>query len=111
MRFGIDIGHNSSPDIGESGIKNEDNLTLDVGNRVMGKLKDLGHQVVNCKPAKSYSIGNSLRQRCAKANESRVDVFVSIHFNTFNGFANGSEVFSISETGKKISKSVLDEIS
>ena len=111
MRFGIDIGHNSPPDTGANGIKNEEDLTFDVGNRVMGKLKDLGHQVVNCKPAKSYSVGNSLRQRCAKANESKVDVFVSIHFNTFNGFANGSEVFSISETGKKISKSVLDEIS
>ncbi|MGB7380441.1 MAG: N-acetylmuramoyl-L-alanine amidase [Rivularia sp. (in: cyanobacteria)] len=110
MRFGIDIGHNCPPDTGENGIKYEDNLTLDVGNRVMGKLKDLGHQVVNCKPAKSYNVGNSLRQRCATANESKVDIFVSIHFNDFNGFANGTEVFSISDTGKKISKSVLDEI-
>ena len=110
MRFGIDIGHNSPPDTGAKGIKYEDNLTLDVGNRVMGKLKDLGHQTIDCKPTKSYSVRNSLHQRTAKANSSKVDIFVSIHFNAFNGYANGTEVFAISSTGKKIAKSVLDEI-
>jgi len=110
MRFGIDIGHNSPPDTGANGIKYEDNLTMDVGNRVMGKLKDLGYQVVNCRPSKSYSVGNSLRQRCARANGNKVDVFVSIHFNAFNGFANGSEIFATSNAGRKIAKSVLDEI-
>ncbi len=110
MRFGIDIGHNSPPDTGANGIKYEDNLTLDVGNRVMGKLKDLGHQVIDCKPAKSTSVGNSLRQRTAKANTNKVDIFVSIHFNAFNGFANGTEIFAISDTAKKIAKPVLNEI-
>ncbi|MEA5597615.1 N-acetylmuramoyl-L-alanine amidase [Rivularia sp. UHCC 0363] len=110
MRFGIDIGHNCPPDTGANGIKFEDNLTLDVGNRVMGKLKDLGHQVIDCKPAKSDIVGNSLRQRCAKANESKVDIFVSIHFNAFNGFANGTEIFAVSDTAKKIAKSILNEI-
>ncbi|MBF2018345.1 MAG: N-acetylmuramoyl-L-alanine amidase [Rivularia sp. T60_A2020_040] len=110
MRFGIDIGHNCPPDTGANGIKFEDNLTLDVGNRVMGKLKDLGHQVIDCKPGKSNSVGNSLRQRCSRANASKVDIFVSIHFNAFNGFANGTEIFAISDTSKKIAKPVLDEI-
>ena len=110
MRFGIDIGHNCSPDTGGNGIKFEDNLTLDVGNRIIGKLKDLGHQVINCKPAKSDSVGDSLRQRCEAANRSKVDILVSIHFNAFNGFANGTEIFAIGDTDKKISKSVLDEI-
>ncbi|MGF1676560.1 MAG: N-acetylmuramoyl-L-alanine amidase [Rivularia sp. (in: cyanobacteria)] len=110
MRFGIDIGHNCPPDTGANGIKFEDNLTLDVGNRVMGKLKDLGHQVIDCKPGKSNSVGNSLRQRCSRANVSKVDIFVSIHFNAFNGFANGTEIFAISDTAKKIAKPVLDEI-
>ncbi|MGB3655751.1 MAG: N-acetylmuramoyl-L-alanine amidase [Rivularia sp. (in: cyanobacteria)] len=110
MRFGIDIAHNCPPDSGAKDIKFEDNLTLDVGNRVIGKLKDLGHQVINCKPAKSDSVGDSLRQRCEAANGSKVDIFVSIHFNAFNGFANGTEIFAIGDTDKKISKSVLDEI-
>lgn len=110
MKFGIDIGHNCPPDTGAMGIKFEDNLTLDVGNRVMGKLKDLGHQVIDCKPAKSNSVGNSLRQRCSRANASKIDIFVSIHFNAFNGFANGTEIFAISDKSRTIAKSVLDEI-
>lgn len=110
MRFGIDIGHNCPGDIGVEGIEYEDYLTLDVGKRVMSKLKDLGHQVIDCKPSKSISVVDSLRKRCAKANESKIDIFVSIHFNDFNGFANGTEIFAISDTGKKIAKSVLDEI-
>ncbi|MGD1912021.1 MAG: N-acetylmuramoyl-L-alanine amidase [Rivularia sp. (in: cyanobacteria)] len=110
MRFGIDIGHNSLPDTGVKGIKYEDNLTLDVGNRVIGKLKDLGYQVIDCKPKKSSSIGDSLRRRCEAANANKVDIFVSIHFNALNRFANGTEIFAISDTGKKIAKPVLDEI-
>ncbi len=110
MKFGIDIGHNCPPDTGARGIKIEDNLTLDVGNRVISKLKALGHEIVECKPDRANSVGDSLRKRCAKANASKVDVFVSIHFNCFNGQANGTEVFAASDTGRRIAKPVLDEI-
>ncbi len=111
MKFGIDIGHNSSPDIGAQGIKFEDNLTLDVGNRVITKLKALNHQVINCKPQRSRSITDSLSTRCNIANANRVDVFVSIHFNAFNGLANGTEVYAISDNARKKGQPVLDEIS
>lgn len=110
MKFGIDIGHNCPPDTGARGLKFEDNLTLDVGNRVISKLKALGHQVIPCKPNSASTVGQSLNQRCNIANANRVDVFVSIHFNAFNGQANGTEVFAGSETSRKIAKPVLDEI-
>ncbi|MDM9381425.1 N-acetylmuramoyl-L-alanine amidase [Chlorogloeopsis sp. ULAP01] len=110
MRYGIDIGHNCPPDTGARGIKFEDNLTLDVGNRVIAKLKALGHQVIECKPTSASTVGDSLRKRCAKANASNIDVFVSIHFNAFNRQANGTEVFAASDAGRKIAKSVLNEI-
>ncbi|NJM71225.1 MAG: N-acetylmuramoyl-L-alanine amidase [Scytonema sp. RU_4_4] len=110
MKFGIDIGHNCPPDIGAKGIKFEDNLNLDVGNKVIAKLKALGHQVVLCKPTKVDTVEESLSKRCTIANTAHVDIFVSIHFNCFNGQANGTEVYAISEVGKKIAKSVLDEI-
>ncbi|WP_026734118.1 N-acetylmuramoyl-L-alanine amidase [Fischerella sp. PCC 9605] len=110
MKFGIDIGHNCPPDTGARGIKFEDNLTLDVGNRVIAKLKALGHQVVECKPARASSVSESLRKRCATANANKVDTFVSIHFNAFNRQANGTEVFAVSDTGRRIAKPVLDEI-
>ncbi|BAZ50205.1 peptidoglycan-binding domain 1 [Nostoc sp. NIES-4103] len=110
MRYGIDIGHNCPPDTGARGLRFEDNLTLEVGNKVIAKLKDLGHEVIVCKPDGANTVKDSLSQRCSKANASKVEVFVSIHFNAFNGQANGTEVFATSETGRKIAKPVLDEI-
>ncbi|MDF5708490.1 MAG: N-acetylmuramoyl-L-alanine amidase [Nostoc sp. S4] len=110
MKFGIDSGHNCPPDTGARGIKVEDNLTLDVGNRVIPKLRALGHEVVVCKPNSASTVRESLSKRCATANNSKVDIYVSIHFNSFNGQANGTEVFATSDTGRKIAKPVLDEI-
>ncbi|WP_414544770.1 N-acetylmuramoyl-L-alanine amidase [Nostoc sp. CCY0012] len=110
MKYGIDIGHNSPPDTGAVGIKIEDRLTLDVGNRVMSKLRALGHEVIPCRPARSTSVTNSLLQRVNTANTNRVEVFVSIHFNAFNGQANGAEVFAASDNGRRIAQPVLNEI-
>ncbi len=64
MKFGIDIGHNCPPrDIGASGIKQEDDLTKDVGTRLINKLKAAGHTVINCTPGSASSVGDSLRKR------------------------------------------------
>jgi N-acetylmuramoyl-L-alanine amidase len=110
MKFGIDSGHNCSPDTGASGIKFEDNLTLDVGNRVIAKLRALGNEVVVCRPSNANTVRDSLSKRCSTANGSKVDIYVSIHFNCFNAQANGTEVYANSDTGRKIAKPVLDEI-
>lgn len=110
MKFGIDIGHNCPPDTGAVGIKQEDVLTKDVGTRLMQKLSSAGHSVINCTPNTATSVGESLRKRVDKANANLVDIFVSIHFNAFNGTANGSEVFAISNTSKAIAQSVLNQI-
>lgn len=110
MKFGIDIGHNCPPDSGAKGIKSEDNLTMEVGNKVIAKLESLGHTVIPCKPNSASTVNQSLGSRCEKANNNRVDFFVSIHFNAFNGQANGTEVFAISDAGQKVAQKVLDEI-
>lgn len=112
MKFGIDIGHNCPPDTGAVGVggKREDDLTKAVGTLLMKKLAAAGHSVINCTPTSAVSLGDSLRKRVDKANANNVDVFVSIHFNAFNGKANGSEVFAISNTSKAIARSVLNEI-
>ncbi|MEQ8385053.1 MAG: N-acetylmuramoyl-L-alanine amidase [Coleofasciculus sp. A1-SPW-01] len=110
MKYGIDIGHNCPPDTGASNIRKEDDMTKAVGTRVISKLKSLGHQVVDCTPSRAWSVSNSLQQRCNTANNNRVDQFISIHFNAFNGKAKGAEVFAISNTGKDMAKPVLDNI-
>lgn len=110
MKFGIDIGHNCRPDSGAVGIKSEDALTTDVGNRVIAKLRALGHEVVECKPNEASSVGNSLAQRVRTANAHRVDMFASIHFNAFNGKAHGAEVFIASQSGRQFGEPVLNEL-
>lgn len=110
MEFGIDIGHNCPPDTGARGIKQEDVLAMEVGTKVIAKLKSLGHQVVECKPISASTVSSSLQQRCNKANANNVDVFVSIHFNSFNKQAKGAEVFATSDTGRKIASAILSNI-
>jgi N-acetylmuramoyl-L-alanine amidase len=110
MRFGIDIGHNCPPDTGARGIKFEDNLTFDVGHRIISKLKALGHEIIECKPERAGNVKDSLSRRCDRANDTKVDLFVSIHFNAFNQRANGTEIFADSAQGRKAAKPVLDEI-
>jgi N-acetylmuramoyl-L-alanine amidase len=110
MKVAIDIGHNCPPDTGARGIKIEDKLTLEVGTKVISKLKELGHEVVSCKPSQADTVRESLAKRCQTANNARSDIFVSIHFNAFNGKAYGTEVFAMSEAGRKIAQSVLNEI-
>ncbi|KAF3888077.1 N-acetylmuramoyl-L-alanine amidase [Tolypothrix bouteillei VB521301] len=110
MKIAIDIGHNCPPDTGARGIQIEDKLTLDVGTKVISKLKDLGHEVVSCKPSQADTVRESLAKRCETANNAQADTFVSIHFNAFNGQAYGTEVYAMSDAGRKIAQSVLNEI-
>jgi N-acetylmuramoyl-L-alanine amidase/Mannosyl-glycoprotein endo-beta-N-acetylglucosaminidase len=111
MKYGIDCGHGCAPDIGASGNGQlEDRLTWAVGQQVISQLRTLGHEVVDCRPKSASSVNDSLARRCQIANRAAVDIFVSIHFNAFNGKAHGSEVFAISNKGKILAQSVLDEI-
>ncbi len=110
-KFGIDLGHNCRYDGGAAGIgKSENQLIIEVGTLVINKLRILGHSVIECKPISANSFGHALRQRSYTANASKVDQFISIHFNAFNGSAYGVEVLYISAAGKKIATSVLAEI-
>lgn len=110
MKIGVDIGHNCPPDTGAVGIKTEDELTSEVGTRIISKLKSLGHDVISCTPSKASSVSDSLRQRCNIANRNNVELFVSIHFNAFNGQAHGTEVFAISSAGRRYAQAVVNEI-
>ncbi|MGK7924162.1 MAG: N-acetylmuramoyl-L-alanine amidase [Spirulina sp.] len=110
MKFGIDMGHNAPPDTGAVGIWREDDLTKAVGTQVMAKLDNLGYSFVNCTPRWASSVLDSLRKRVRTANSSEVDIFVSIHFNAFNGRASGSEIFATSSAGRKIATPILNNI-
>lgn len=111
IKFGIDLGHNCPYDGGAVGIRSENSLIMEVGLKVIQKLRAMGHTVINCSPQGTVtSLNDSLRQRTNTANKYDVDLFVSIHFNAFNKQAHGTEILYISETGKKIALPVLEEI-
>ncbi|HDK7180785.1 TPA: N-acetylmuramoyl-L-alanine amidase [Clostridium botulinum] len=93
--YAIDCGHTlSGSDYGAVGIKAESNLTREVGKRVINKLKAMGNTVVDCTLDSCSSLSQSLGYRVNKANNYNLDLFVSIHFNCFNGSAHGTEVFT-----------------
>ncbi|NFA60807.1 N-acetylmuramoyl-L-alanine amidase [Clostridium sporogenes] len=111
MKIGIDCGHTlSGTDYGAVGIKAESNLTREVGTRVISKLQALGHTVINCYKDTCSSLNDSLSYRTNIANNNGVDLYVSIHFNCFNGNAYGTEVFTYG--GKELleARKVLNNI-
>ena len=95
MKIAIDCGHTlNGADYGAVGIKSESVLTREVGTRVISKLKALNHTVINCTIDTCNNLGESLAYRVNQANNNNVDLFVSIHFNCFNGQGHGTEVFT-----------------
>ncbi|MCW6112439.1 N-acetylmuramoyl-L-alanine amidase, partial [Clostridium sporogenes] len=95
MKIGVDCGHTlSGADYGAVGIKAESNLTREVGIRVISKLQALGHTVIKCYKDTCSSLNDSLSYRTNTANSNGVDLYVSIHFNCYNGNAYGTEVFT-----------------
>ena len=111
MKFGIDKGHNAPPDVGASSrFGREDDLTRAIGDQLLRKLRALGHEAIDCTPRSASGVLDSLYQRVQAANSARVDVYVSIHFNAFNGNARGTEAFAISAASRRIAEPVLNSI-
>ncbi|WP_055665723.1 N-acetylmuramoyl-L-alanine amidase [Desnuesiella massiliensis] len=108
MKFGVDIGHNVAYDIGAQGIRKEDELTKEVGIKLMERLRNLGHTVVNCTPSSASNLGDSLYKRVLIANQNNIDYFISIHFNS--GGESGTEIFALSEEGRALGEKILTEI-
>ncbi|ARC85214.1 N-acetylmuramoyl-L-alanine amidase family protein [Clostridium argentinense CDC 2741] len=95
MKIGIDCGHTlSGDDYGAVGIKAESVLTREVGTRVINKLKALDHSVINCTIDTCNSLEKSLAYRVNQANNNNVDLFISIHFNAYNGQVHGTEILT-----------------
>ncbi|WP_010233637.1 N-acetylmuramoyl-L-alanine amidase [Clostridium arbusti] len=88
----IDIGHNVAYDSGATGIRQEDTITMDVGQRVINKLKEEGYNVISTKPDTASSVEDSLQQRVDAANNGDAELFVSIHANAGGG--KGTEVWA-----------------
>ncbi len=89
---------------------NRENLEATKVKRRQRKLNWEALKTINCLPSTAYSVGHSLQQRVVKANKFAADIFVSLHFNAFNGRAYGSEIFVLSKAGAAIAKPILQNI-
>ena len=100
----VDLGHNVARPVlrgAVNGIYDEDYLIREVGKKVVYKLRSLGYNVVETKPTGSYSQSDELKLRAQAANANEVDKFVSIHFNSGDKGANGTEVYYSTVAGSK----------
>lgn len=92
MKIGIDLGHECYPDTGAIGVITEEDIINNVGTLVISKLRGLGHEVIELRPATATTVNDSLQKRYNKANNNNVDVCVSIHANCGGG--HGTEIFT-----------------
>lgn len=104
--FAIDPGHGCYPDTGAEGYLNEQDCALDIANRVISKLRALGHEAWNARPFNACTVTDSLQKRCDSA--AHADYLASIHLNAGGG--KGSEVFAMSSAGKALASKVLKEL-
>ena len=111
-KFLIDCGHTlSGGDTGAMGCgKLEQNLTREVGSKVIAKLQALGHTVVNCTVDYASTLNESLSARVNKANNAGGDLYVCIHFNAYNGQSYGTEVFTYKGKELTQARNVLNNI-
>lgn len=95
-RIVVDPGHGGT-DPGASGNGLTEKVwNLEVSKIIADKLDELGHFV------KLTRVGDEtvgLSQRAKIANDWNADVFLSVHFNAFNGTANGWEDFIYNQLG------------
>lgn len=109
MIIGYDKGHPINA--GAKGLLNETGENRPLGDLCIKKLRDKGHTVIDCSVNDNYNVDQSLEQIKAKANAQYLDVFISLHFNAYNGSADGTETFTTStSSAKAIAKRVNDKV-
>lgn len=111
MRINIHAGHNPDGKVacGAVGLIKESTENRAVKDKVIAKLKSLGHTVYDCTVEDGKNQSDVLRKIVAKCNAHDVDLDVSIHFNSGasdrngNGQTTGTEVFIYSSnSGAKV---------
>lgn len=104
---GIDCGHRFTNSInsGANGILREVDVNRAVGRELIAILRNAGHTVIDC--TDNYS---ELEGRVTKANAQRLDLFISLHCNAFNGNAYGTETHIYPGTSRTVATNVTNSI-
>ena len=86
----LDAGHGGSDSGATSNGRKEKNYTLDTTLATSAALRKKGINVVLTRSDDTYL---SLGTRTTISNEVKPELFTSIHYNSYNGSANGTEVY------------------
>ena len=119
--YNISAGHNPDGKVacGAVGLIQESTEARAVKNLVISKLQSLGHTVYDCTVDNGKSQSDVLQQIVKKCNAHKVDLDVSIHFNSGandksgNGKTTGTEVLVYSSKSASLSeaKNIVNAIS
>lgn len=109
MKIGIRGGH--SPNCkGAIGLRDEQSCMRTLSYEVMKILRENGHIVIDCN--NNANTQNAELSEGAKiANNNNVELFISLHMNSFNGQAQGTEslvAIGCRQWGKDIAKRLCD---
>ena len=105
MKIFINPGHGGNdPGACGNGLKERD-VALNIGRHVVVCLKNVGYDVI-------LSQIDGLQAICDTSNKWGADLFVSIHCNSFNSCARGTETFyyQFSGAGKKLANCIQRQI-
>lgn len=98
MRIGLRSGHSKNC-LGAIGLRNEWESMKSLYPYVEKILEDYGHIVIDCNSDAS-SQSAELSEGANKANNAGVDLFISLHMNSFNGSAHGVESWTWGESSR-----------
>lgn len=101
MIIGIDKGHTvqNGGVCGACGLLKESVENRPVGNKVIEKLRILGHTVIDCSCDYSKDRNEQLAAIVKRANAQKLDLFLSLHLNAGGG--TGAEVYTTNTSGAK----------
>jgi hypothetical protein len=99
--IGVDKGHTvqNGGVCGACGLLKESVENRPVGNKVIEKLRILGHTVIDCSCDYSKDRDEQLAAIVKKANAQKLDLFLSLHLNAGGG--TGAEVYTTNTSGAK----------
>lgn len=102
MIFTVHAGHNEDGKTacGAIGILKESTENRKVKDEVIRLLKQEGHTVYDTTVNNASSQSNNLNQIVANCNKYSTSLDISIHFNSYNKSAKGTEVFVYNSTTK-----------
>ena len=101
MIIGVDKGHTvqNGGVCGACGLLKESVENRPVGNKVIEKLRILGHTVIDCSCDYSKDRDEQLATIVKKANAQKLDLFLSLHLNAGGG--TGAEIYTTNTSRAK----------